>query len=119
MATKLSSFEYCYAGLDNTALPNKTADKPNNVVKNGLWAIATSYEESEPIAVMRGSVLGSLKEPGEKVRKYRHPKRNDDKDEGSDPESKETANIEPQQKGKVAMPSSDDQSSKLEFKDPR
>ncbi len=55
--------------------------------KNGLSVIAEDY--SQPITVMKGSVLGSRHESGEKVRKYRQKKHKAADDDSSDTESQE------------------------------
>jgi hypothetical protein len=59
-----------------------------------------SEENSQPIAIMRGSVLGVRNGSGEKVRKYRQKKRKAADDDSSDTEGQEPSNIEQPGNGK-------------------
>ncbi len=68
------------------------------IINNGLPT--NSEDNSQPIAIMRGSVLGVRNGPGEKVRNYRQKKRKAADDDSSDTEGQEPSNIKQPENGK-------------------
>ena len=85
------------------SIASAKAGTEKKVIKNGLFALAATYEDPQPIVVMKGSVLGSRNESGERIRNYRNQNRSSGKDDSSEDSDAGNGNQDSQTKEQAAV----------------